>query len=748
MAQAVPIVIEEIEGKSFRWLFDTAADALLVVDRDGRVLLANPVTEALFGYTRPRLTTLHVEDLMPERFRTRHHQLRAGFFNDPKPRYMTNALKSCAVRADGSEFAADVKLAPIGEGQVLVSVHDASARYHAEQALQSSEDQLKLLVAGVKDYAIFMLDPEGNVVTWNDGAQRIKGYSPDEIIGRHFSVFFPDDEIRAGKPQQILTVTRRDGRFEEESLRVRKDGSSFFAHATMTALYDGHGELRGYGKVTRDITQQRHTDRELEDHRRRLQELVTRRTTQLERQAELLRAANANLSKEVSERMRTEAALRESERRYREIFENASDNVFLMEVTKDGRFRNIEANPAFEKSLGVPVAEFPGKYIEETVPPETARRIIARLRECVQTGIVLEHEMELEVPTGLRIFRATLIPVRDTAGRIHRIIGVSRDITERKQAESALRDSEARFRLLLNSAGEGIYGLDDEGRCTFVNDAAVAMLGRTREELIGRDTHGLIHHTRADGTTYPAEDCPIYDAFRRGVSCRGVTVMAWRKDGTWFPAEYSAQPLRRDTAIIGAVLVFRDVTEQQALTRWLSHQATHDALTGLVNRTEFERRLERIVNDSRRGNRDNALCYIDLDHFKAINDTCGHAAGDQVLQQVSHRLLERVRARDTLARIGGDEFGVLLEHCPFDQAQRIANDLLSAVENFRFDWEGQSFPVGLSIGLIPLTAESGDLATIMHEADIACYAAKQLGRHRVFTSGPGDASAAEPALRH
>ncbi|MDA8256258.1 MAG: EAL domain-containing protein [Betaproteobacteria bacterium] len=318
-----------------------------------------------------------------------------------------------------------------------------------------------------------------------------------------------------------------------------------------------------------------------------------------------------------------------------------------------------------------------------------------------------------------------------------------KEIGERRQAEQALRASEARFRLLLESAGEGIYGLDTEGRCTFVNEAALAMLGYTRDELVGRNMHALIHHTHADGSAYPAEACPIYDAFRAGRPSQGLVEVLWRKDGSSFPVEYSAQPMREAGRVTGAVLVFHDVTESQALRHLLSYQATHDALTGLVNRQEFERRLERMLIETRGDGEAYALLYLDLDRFKVVNDTCGHTAGDQLLRQITERLHERLRSRDTLARLGGDEFGVLLEHCPLDQAMRIATELRDATQDYRFVWEGKPFSVSASIGLVPLSATTGSVSAALAAADAACYAAKEQGRNRVHLYQPDDATLAQ-----
>lgn len=317
-----------------------------------------------------------------------------------------------------------------------------------------------------------------------------------------------------------------------------------------------------------------------------------------------------------------------------------------------------------------------------------------------------------------------------------------KEIDERRQAEQALRTSEARFRMLLESAGEGIYGLDSEGRCTFVNEAALTMLGYTRDELLGREMHSLIHHTHADGSAYPVETCSVYHAFHAGQACQGLVEQLWRKDGSSFPAEYSVQPLREawqeETRVSGAVVVFRDVAEAQAMKHLLSYQATHDMLTGLVNRQEFERRLERLLVEPPNDGEECALLYLDLDRFKVVNDTCGHTAGDQLLRQITERLQDRLRSRDTLARLGGDEFGVLLEHCPLDQALRIATELRDTAQDYRFVWEGKPFSVSASIGLVPLSATSGSLSTALAAADAACYVAKEQGRNRVHLYQPDD----------
>jgi diguanylate cyclase (GGDEF)-like protein len=186
------------------------------------------------------------------------------------------------------------------------------------------------------------------------------------------------------------------------------------------------------------------------------------------------------------------------------------------------------------------------------------------------------------------------------------------------------------------------------------------------------------------------------------------------------------------------VLVFHDVSESRELNRRLSYHASHDLLTGLVNRREFEDRLERALKSAKARESSYALCYLDIDQFKIVNDTCGHSAGDALLGQVGALLKSKVRWRDTLSRLGGDEFGILLESCTLDEAMRMAESLREAVRNFRFTWEERVFRLGASIGVVPITADNEDVASIISAADSACMAAKEQGRNRVHSFAEND----------
>jgi diguanylate cyclase (GGDEF)-like protein len=212
-----------------------------------------------------------------------------------------------------------------------------------------------------------------------------------------------------------------------------------------------------------------------------------------------------------------------------------------------------------------------------------------------------------------------------------------------------------------------------------------------------------------------------------------------RRDGNELYVESTAAPIRDGAGhVAGGVLVFHDVSESRELNRRLSYHASHDVLTGLVNRREFESRLERALKSAKAREASYALCYLDIDQFKIINDTCGHSAGDALLGQVGALLKAKVRWRDTLSRLGGDEFGILLESCTLDEAMRTAEALRESVRNYRFTWEDRVFRLGASLGVVPIAADNEDVASILSAADSACQAAKEGGRNRVHSFAEND----------
>ncbi len=326
----------------------------------------------------------------------------------------------------------------------------------------------------------------------------------------------------------------------------------------------------------------------------------------------------------------------------------------------------------------------------------------------------------------------------DDKGRLLRLVGVELDITERKLYEEALFREKESAQITLQSIGDGVITTDEKGVIDYVNPVAESLTGWRLEDGQGRAIEEIFRAFHEE-TCEPLEN-PLAVAIRRTRSIKSVRPMLLiRRDGNEIYVESTASPIRDGSgAVAGGVLVFHDVSEARELNRRLSYHASHDVLTGLVNRREFENRMERALKSTKARETSYALCCLDLDQFKIINDTCGHSAGDALLGQVGAMLKSKVRWRDTLARLGGDEFGVLLESCTLDEAMRTAEVLREAVSNFKFTWEERSFRLGASIGVVPISADNDDVASVLSAADSACQAAKEAGRNRVHSFAEND----------
>lgn len=337
---------------------------------------------------------------------------------------------------------------------------------------------------------------------------------------------------------------------------------------------------------------------------------------------------------------------------------------------------------------------------------------------------------------------------RDEVARLTRdfnqmALALKQNNAERDQAEAVLYAEKERALVTLQSIGDAVITTDIEGRVEFLNPAAETLTGWSTGEASGLPLPQVFEIIN-ELTRLPVEN-PVEKSLRYNiiVGLANHTVLIAR-NGREYAIEDSAAPIRaRDGRILGVVLVFHDVSEKRKLTHQLSHQARHDALTGLINRSEFERWLEELLDSAANRHKQHALLYLDLDQFKVVNDTCGHSAGDELLRQLTAHIQSKVRESDIFARLGGDEFGILLENCPLDQALRVATVLLDEMRTFRFIWLDKIFTVGVSIGLVAINETSGNSANVLAAADTACYAAKDKGRNRVQVYSPDDCEMAE-----
>jgi diguanylate cyclase (GGDEF)-like protein/PAS domain S-box-containing protein len=431
-------------------------------------------------------------------------------------------------------------------GRVSPSDHAAPA-LATHRAFLESEERFRLLVEGVHDYAIFMLDPDGTVVSWNSGAERIKGYSADQIIGQHFSRFFSAEDIAQAKPEEELKTASRTGRFEEEGWRIRKDGSRFWANVIITTLQDSAGKLRGFCKITRDISER--------------------------------------------------------------------------------------------------------------------------------------------------------------------------------------RDMEAKCRGLLEAAPDAMVVINERGEIVLLNLQVERRFGYRRDELVGRKISRIIPKgfperllTRGGGIPHD----PIIQQMGTAIERHGR-----RKDGSEFPVEITLSPLESPEGVLITAAI-RDITQRKKSEERLvevSHSAQHDFLTNLPNRALLNDRITQAIAFAQRQDKQFAVLFVDLDHFKAINDSLGHEIGDKLLQSVAGRLITSVRRSDTVSRHGGDEFVVVL--ADIEQAEDAAfsaRKILGALAA-PHQIDNTELYANVSIGVSTYPGDGQDALSLINSADTAMYDAKEHGRN-------------------
>ena len=449
-----------------------------------------------------------------------------------------------------------------------------------------------------------------------------------------------------------------------------------------------------------------------------------------------------------------------------------NDGFILMDeedrpVLYNTRYREMYPHMVDLLEAGLPLDELVAACVERTgLYPDPADR-----EKVVKDRIAAWKSGTSMIEAGIE---GRWIETRDQQTDHGNLVGIRIDVTERRQAEEALERSEQRYRSLFEAAPISLWEEDwsevkrivDDLKAEGVTDLAQAF--RERPELLEQAARGIRilnvneatlkiyhaddkqqlideHHRRLHNAPWPSflEELLCLAAGQRRVTTESEDL---RLDGARFHLRTTmelAKAYEQDWRRVLAAV--EDITEARALSQQLRFQAAHDALTGLVNRHEFENRLERALKSAESGRGEHALCYLDLDQFKIINDTCGHVAGDELLRRLGRVLAQQVRRQDTLARLGGDEFGVLLENCSMHVAERVANVLRRTIEDFRFAWESQVFGIGVSIGVVPIQGAGETVSSILSAADAACYAAKDRGRNRIHIYHEGDV---EVARRH
>ena len=715
-------------------ILDHIKDVVLTVDEDGTIRTFNPTGERVFGFGEAEVIGRRIDLLIPKIAEEQTIPAALQHLAATSGDTLTDlaARESWGLRKNGKLFPAEIAIshASLSRRQMfVVCLREVTERHDAERVAAAERDVFEKLTANAPLptvlESIARLIESGNIrtacavsVLADDGS----GFSC--IVAPRFSQRLRAAldcvriDTRSGscsaavhQGRQVLVADLECDPFWQERRELALDAG--LRAAWSTPIKTASGKILGALGVYR-------MDPGLPSAR----------------EAQLMAHA-AQLAGIAIERRLAEAALRSSEAKFRGLFEAIAEGVY--QSARDGRLLSV--NPAFVSLLGYASAQemyaLPSVAILYWNPDDRAEFC----RRVESEGEIRNNELYMRRRDGAQlVVLENSRTLRDAGGRIVGYEGTIADITERKRAEQAVFAEKERAQVTLASIGDAVISTDAHGCIDYLNAAAETLTGWTIAEARGRPIADVLN--LIDEVTREPIENPLLRALGRRDAASPVDHSVLITQGAQEVAiQESAAPIcDRHGAVIGAVTVFHDVTRERRLTRALSYQASHDALTGLINRREFDTRLQRAVLSAQARTATHALLYVDLDQFKVVNDTCGHQAGDRLLRDVTGLLQTRVRTADTLARLGGDEFGILLENCTLDQATRIAESVRQSLHEYRFVWGTSTLTVGASVGVVEIKSDTEKVASVMSAADIACYAAKEGGRNRIHVYEAGGIS--------
>jgi PAS domain S-box-containing protein len=607
--------------------------------------------------------------------------------------------------------AVDLLVKPLLPVMLQSKVRGFVELFQNRQRARQEADQLRLLVHGTAEYAIFMLDPEGRVATWNAGAERLKGYKADEIIGQHFSRFYPQDVIDRGWPAHELKVARAEGRFEDEGWRVRKDGTQFWANVVITALRDEAGNFRGFSKITRDLTERKRS----EERARRLVEEATAR-----------RVAEENARQIQEQRERLQVTL-------------ASIGDAVLSTDAEGRVTFL--NAVAEALTGWPQAEAVGRPLSEVFPilNERTRQPVENpalraLREGAVVGLA-NHTVLIARDGTERPIDDSAAPIRDAGGAVLGAVLVYRDVSERRRTEEA----RARLAAIVDSSDDAIVSKTLDGVITSWNQGAERLFGYSAAEAVGRSITLIIPPERHD------EEPAILARLRRGERLEHFETVRVAKDGRRLDISLTISPVRdRDGVIIGASKIARDITgkkraenalrERERLIRQVAEAGLTLHAAGSLDS------VMRVIAEEARRILGAHLAVSSL----TVGDGCAQAASAvSASEQYGHWLTHRIPPAVE---------GVCAEVCRTNRPLRLTRAELESHPAWRGDGEqGRGPPlrgwvaaplvsrVGKSLGLIQVSdkddggfseSEEAALLQLGHIASVALENARLYGELR------------------
>ncbi|MBI4808074.1 MAG: PAS domain S-box protein [Nitrosomonadales bacterium] len=650
----------------------------IVTVKDRNIVWANPAFERMLGYGPGELVGTPTSRNYPS------DEAYQAFGNAAYPVLSAGKIYRTQfeqVRKDGRHIWLDVSGANLESetGESLWGFIDITERKHAEIALEEQKNFLTTILENEPE-CVKVIGADGKLLQMNAaGLSMLEAGSVAEVNERGLIDYvMPEHRI----PFKNLSYRIFRGETGVLEFEVRgKQGTRRWLETHAAPLRNTAGKITYLLGVTRDVTRRREAE---------------------ERLSMALKGADLAMTD----------------------WHIPSDMLYFGE--------------GWTKLLGYQADELPPhpSSLARLIRPEDAlysRDILIRHLKGETPYIEAEVRMQHKDGHWVWVLARGMAVERSADGRAVRVTGTAMDISSRKQAESEIARLSQWNELLLNSAGEGIYGVDRNGRCTFINPAALAILGFSKEEVLGKNQHIIFHHHHKDGTPYPSEDCPIFKTLHDGIR-RGVEDAFIRKNGEVFPVQLTVTPMHENGQIVGVEAVFQDIAQRKEMEEELIRLATTDSLTGMANRRHFIEQLEMELAHFIRFGQPTALLMVDIDHFKSVNDTYGHATGDIVLRHFAELAGQRLRRVDLLGRLGGEEFGILLPGTDSAGAKLFAERF----RNYVADTPAQSgdgpIPFTISIGIAMFDSRDEAADSIMARADMALYRAKAGGRNRVELS--------------
>jgi diguanylate cyclase (GGDEF)-like protein/PAS domain S-box-containing protein len=659
-----------------RAILDQMHDACFEVALDGKFVFINNYLSRSLQYKHDELIGRHYREIIPEGEAGAVYETLRQVYETGNP---DTALIHKVRRKDGLEFYVESSISLTrdehGKPSGFICVgRDINERKRLEQALVRSEERALNILQRMQD-SYYEVDLDGNFTFINEATSRDLLYTREELIGSGYNKIMSEEEARrvfAVFHQVFLTGEPNPG-FAHKV--IKKDGTTGYAESSISLLRNESGNPVGFNSVSRDVTQ----------------------------------------------RKQLEMLLQQSEERYRTILEEMQDSYF--EVDLAGNFTYV--NNAVCTNMLHSAEEITGSNYTTHVPPEDARALFKAFSEVFRTGVpksFFEHGLMRK--DGCILFASTSIALRrDGSGKPIGFRSVSRDVSERKKLEEELRRSEERFRTILENMQDSYFEVDLKGNFTFINLSASSRMGYSRDELLGKNFR----------MTTPGDDvanqlAAFNEVFKTGIPNPCFLHKHRCKDGSIISVESSIGLLHDERGnIIGFNSVSRDVTQRLEFEQRLADMATHDFLTGLPNRVLLHDRLHVSLAQAKRNKNMLAILTLDLNKFKAVNDTFGHHVGDELLKAVGQRLTGLIRSGDTIARMGGDEFMLLLPE--LHRREDVATITSKLVDAFKssFIIEGHRLNISCSIGIAVFPDNGSDVDSLMKKSDSAMYDIKKHG---------------------